>query len=169
MDKITFLISHLDVSLITNIAIFLDNDVNLIMTILLLVVLTEQRMNKVGKIIFAIILATLIGAMLKQVIQFERPCVSNPAKIVCPSSFSFPSGHTLLVFTVFLAFLNKKYFPIYLAFGIFVAFSRIYLGVHSLEDIAGSIALAPLVYYITDGMWNFIGKTFERNLAIPIH
>ncbi len=154
MDKITGIIAHLDVPAITIIASFLNSDINLIIITLFFVFLTEQRKNKIGKIICAVILATLIGAVLKEVIHTDRPCISDSAKIICPSSYSFPSGHTILVFTVALAFLNKKYFPFYLAYAIFVAFTRIYLGVHSLEDIAGSIALAPFVYYITNEIWN---------------
>lgn len=161
MDGISIIISQLDVPALTAIASFLDHDIVIAAVTLLLVLVFERRKNKVGKVILAMALAVILGTAVKDLVHIDRPCVTVPAKIACPDSYSFPSGHTLLTFTVALAFLNKKEFPFYLAFAVFVAFTRIYLGVHSFEDVAGSMALAPFVYYLADSMWGRISNFLE--------
>lgn len=80
--------------------------------------------------------------LLKEIIKKPRPI--NPFEM----NFSFPSGHTFMIFIIVSA-LAYLFWPkykkiIYLLFGAagLVAFTRIYLNVHWLSDIFGSIALA---------------------------
>jgi len=49
-----------------------------------------------------------------------------------------------------IAFLNKKNYPLFLLFGMFTAFTRLHLGVHTLEDVAAALPVAFLSYYIAD-------------------
>ncbi|VVB98386.1 Undecaprenyl-diphosphatase [uncultured archaeon] len=156
MDALTLMIAQLNFPIVTWIAAMLDNDVVMVITTLLLVLATERRKEKVAKIALAILLAVILGTVVKDVVKIDRPCLITPAKIACPASYSFPSGHTLVAFTVMLAFLNKPSFVFYMFYAVFVAFTRIYLGVHSFEDVAGSIALAPFVYYAADKAWKLI-------------
>jgi undecaprenyl-diphosphatase len=156
MDALTLAISQLDFPIVTWVAMALDNEVLMVIVTLLIVLASERRKEKLGKILIAMALAVILGNTVKALVKIDRPCVIEPAKIACPDSYSFPSGHTLFAFTVALAFLNKPGFVPYLFYAVFVAFTRIYLGVHSFEDVAGSIALAPFVYYIADGAWKFL-------------
>ena len=71
-----------------------------------------------------------------------------------PSFDSFPSGHAMAAFSLygFCALVSKKAWVqgVFLVLGILIAFSRIYLGFHFLQDVvAGSIIgiLIALVGY----------------------
>jgi membrane protein DedA with SNARE-associated domain/membrane-associated phospholipid phosphatase len=99
--------------------------------------------------------AALIEA-LKHVSHHMRPDVVLQA----PATFSFPSGHTLLALTVFgfIAFLlsqnkplwlKKLYYSIVIVIVTLVALSRLYLNVHWLSDIVGSLLLGTILLCIT--------------------
>lgn len=100
---------------------------------------------------------------LKVAIARERPCreLEHIRLILpCPKSFSMPSGHAITSFAVATPFfyLPRAYialvwrlYPVVLAS--FIAFSRLYLGVHYPTDVlAGTflgilIGLAPSILY----------------------
>ncbi|HET7319227.1 MAG TPA: phosphatase PAP2 family protein [Nitrospirota bacterium] len=100
---------------------------------------------------------------LKVAIARERPCreLEHIRLILpCPKSFSMPSGHAITSFAVAapLFYLPRAYialiwrlYPVVLAS--FIAFSRLYLGVHYPTDVlAGTflgilIGLAPSILY----------------------
>ncbi|MFA5133910.1 MAG: phosphatase PAP2 family protein [Patescibacteria group bacterium] len=63
---------------------------------------------------------------------------------------SFPSGHTIIAFTLAFSifWLNKKWGSLFLVGAFLVAVSRIIVGVHYPTDILGGIAIAFLVSLI---------------------
>lgn len=156
LDSLTVSIARMDVQWITYAAVALDNEILFALSLLALVLLTERRREKIAKIALAALVAMLLAAGVKAVLKVERPCDGLVSKIACPSNYSFPSGHTIVAFTVMLAFLNKPTFMLYFIYAVFVAFTRIYLGVHSFEDVAGSIAFAPFAYYAGEIAWRKI-------------
>ena len=96
----------------------------------------------------AVLFAVLGSFLLKLGLQVPRPeVVAHP-----PGSWSFPSGHTLKAVVLF-GFLSVmiarplsdrwRWFPYSLAAMLIfaVALSRLYLGVHWLSDVAGSLTL----------------------------
>ncbi len=116
--------------------------------------------------LYSIILATgyassaLITLILKNIIMRPRPLA---ALIDIPSSYSFPSGHTLtgIFFYILLWYLltykksNKVKILTFIPFtiiGLLIGFSRIYLGVHYFSDVMGGIIYVipclACVYYI---------------------
>ena len=78
--------------------------------------------------------------------------------MACPTSYSFPSIHAAAAFALMLSFINKQSYPVYLLFGLFVSFTRIYLGVHQLEDITASLAIAAVCFYAFDILVNDSGN-----------
>ena len=144
-------------SAITFLSIFLSNEFIFFAIVAAMVFITEKRKEKRLKIILAIIIACALVVGLKMFFAEPRPCESSAGIIDCPSFFffnySFPSGHATIAFLLMLAFLDKPSFPFYWVFAFFVAYSRIFLGVHNFEDIAGALVLAPIAYYITDLIW----------------
>lgn len=89
---------------------------------------------------------------LKRTCNRTRPCAIEPhcwATLLPPDQFSFPSGHSIMAFSVAVAI--GMFYPALLPGLIFcassVAVSRILLGMHFLSDvIAGSAIGAALGY-----------------------
>jgi membrane-associated phospholipid phosphatase len=90
----------------------------------------------------ALILAFLLGLFFKPFLGEIRPCVYVPGKIPCPLDNSLPSLHALLAFTLAIVSLGNRSFPIYLLYSLFIAFSRVYLGVHTISEVAAGLSLA---------------------------
>lgn len=114
--------------------------------------------------------AGIITYLSKLLIARPRPLTSL---INMPSTYSFPSGHTLtsivfyIMLTYLLTFNSKKEVrnsSIILAtiFSLFISFSRPYLGVHYLSDILGGILLSiPILLMII----NIIDKNFKKKIS----
>ena len=144
-------------SIITFLSVLLSNEFIFFAVVAAMVFLTEKRKDKRAKIILAMIIACVMVIGLKMFFAEPRPCENSIGIVGCPSflffGYSFPSGHATIAFLLMLAFLDKPSFPFYWLFAFFVAYSRIFLGVHTFEDIAGALVLAPIAYYITDLVW----------------
>lgn len=102
--------------------------------------LREQK--KLSFLASALVIAVLLGLFFKPFLQEARPCVELPGKIPCPNDYSLPSLHALFAFTLAIVSLGNRSFPIYLIYAVFIAFSRVYLGVHTVIEVAAGLALA---------------------------
>jgi len=102
--------------------------------------LGEQK--RLGFVVLTLAIAFALGFGFKAFFHEQRPCVSLPAKIECPTDYSLPSVHSLLAFTLVIGAIGNRSFAIYLIYAIFIAISRVYLGVHTISDIAAGLALA---------------------------
>ncbi len=144
-------------SALTEVSLLLGNELIFFLVVGAMVFLAEKRPEKRKKIILGIIIISLMVLALKNVFAAERPCIGMDAEYGCPAfplmEYSFPSGHAAVAFLLMIAFLDKKSFPVFWLFALFIAFSRLFLGVHNFEDIAGALVLAPIAYHITDVLW----------------
>lgn len=95
------------------------------------------------------VLAAVAMYFLKDLCQDPRPPAELSIEGTRPDSFGFPSGHTLIaiVFWSSLAFeLRKQWFTILAVILILgIAFSRLYLGVHDVEDVLGGLLFGFLI------------------------
>ena len=100
-----------------------------------------------------IVIALLLGMGFKAFLQEPRPCVETPGKIPCPLDFSLPSIHALLTFTLVILAVGNSSFAIYLIFALFTAFSRVYLGVHTITEVMAGLALAFFACVLAEIFW----------------
>ena len=150
-DYITAYLSGFNTSDLTAVSALLDSDLIFGVLLIAVMLLGERRQEKIKKILMVLILAFVISTAAKELFKIPRPCADLlQSKIQCPKSYSFPSTHATLSFALALAFLNKRSYPAYLLFAIAVSFTRIYLFVHSLTDIAGGIVIAAISYYLVE-------------------
>ena len=139
-----------------------DTAFALLFSIALILALTflfkEQR--RLPFMVAAVAIALLLGVSLKLFLQEERPCAVMPGKIACPNDFSLPSIHSLLTFTLAIVAIGNRSFAFYLVYAVFTAFSRVYLGVHTIPEVASGLALAFLACVLCEMLW--------RSLRLPI-
>lgn len=98
--------------------------------------------------LLSIFITSLTIYGMKITLQVPRPCVPCTDSVsdcnpYCPADFSFPSGHSGTIFALFVSFFliyrRNRSLPLFI-FPVIVAYSRIFLGVHTYVDvIAGSI------------------------------
>lgn len=150
MDTITAMALSFQDPVLHFIGIMLDSALLYAVLIFAVLYLVEKRDEKRRKVAASLVLTFLAVAGLKFVMGKERPCA---AEGWCPGDYSFPSMHAAIAFTLMTGFLNKKSFPLFLLFALFVSFTRLNLGVHVFVDIAGALPVAMVSYYVTDIFW----------------
>ena len=147
-----------------------------LMVVVVVAILFYDKKN--GKTIAMTLLLALIinfaitdGLFKNMLINFDllpfrdRPFVSYPSEIIAIgrqfTDASFPSGHMtaiLAVFTVIVYYYRRWWWPISL-FIIFLAFSRLHLGMHYPSDV-----LAGMVFGIIYGALSIWGVRFVETL-----
>jgi len=124
------------------------------------------------KLILSIILASAASAALKLVFKVDRPWVRDerivPIRTETAGGYSMPSGHTQtgasMWFSVQRSF--KKTWLTILAYTmmLLIAFSRVYLGVHTPQDVLAGMGFAIVGVLISHFAVN---KALEKNSVIP--
>ncbi|PSL23416.1 phosphatase PAP2 family protein [Chitinophaga ginsengisoli] len=127
----------------------------------------------------SLILTTAINVPLKNLFFAPRPRVYFagsqhpiyyvPHVEVLANNFSFPSGHTVCAFTMALVLTyitpRKTFGYLYLLLALLVAYSRMYMSQHFLEDVTAGSILATVVTiiwlswfdnrpFLSDPRWN---------------
>jgi membrane-associated phospholipid phosphatase len=157
MDAISTAALAVNDPLLRSIGMFLDNSWIYAAIILILLFIGESRNSKRAKVMVCLLLAISGVMLVKNLLAVDRPCAGLPS---CPLDYSFPSMHAVAAFALMTAFLDKKAFPAYLVFALFVGFTRLNLDVHTFRDIAGALPIALVSYYVTDMIWPKIEKRF---------
>lgn len=131
------------------------------------------------RIAFGLFVSAILVQGLKITFRIPRPWIRNPelnpvqAVIDTATGYSFPSGHTQGATSLFgmLALITRKRWLkvvcLCLIFG--VAFSRMYLGVHTLQDVSASVLVTGAVILIVYQVLNvkFTNRT-RKMVAIAI-
>ncbi|AIJ06145.1 lipoprotein B [Methanocaldococcus bathoardescens] len=123
-----------------------------LIAITILIILIKNR--KFGiKLISILFLAVIILFSLKYLINEPRPyLVLENVHLLCyeGNEPSFPSGHTTLAFTLAtsLLYYSRKIGLLFLIWAIFVAYSRVYVGVHYPFDVLAGIIIGIVCGYL---------------------
>ncbi len=152
MDPFTAFAFNIGAEPLTAVSLLLNNDVFYLFLIVALVLVAERRNPKRLKIFSALLLAVLFAVVIKSLTVAERPCAQMGLDY-CPADYGFPSLHATVAFTLMVSFLNKRSYWFFMAFAIFVSFTRLVLAVHLFIDIAAALPLALISYYMVDVLW----------------
>ena len=97
----------------------------------------------------AVILSFIISFILKIVVSRQRPEEAIVGNFLGLNDYSFPSTHSMLVFSVLPIMIQKtRHGKIYLLMAALVAFSRVYLNVHYLSDIVFGAILGYCIGFL---------------------
>jgi len=90
----------------------------------------------------------LLTDLAKGFYKVERPCQLIAGKVECPKTYGFPSLHASTSIVFPLVALGTNSFIIFYLAAIFIAVSRIYLGVHTLDQVVGGLCVGIVSYFI---------------------
>jgi undecaprenyl-diphosphatase len=108
--------------------------------------------HQAGRLLWLSLAAFLISTglvhLIKRRVKRDRPVRHTEVRFLVPKTEhgSFPSGHTATTFA--LAAVLAWYFPVWavplLVLGAVIGYSRVYVGVHFLSDVAAAAAIGVL-------------------------
>lgn len=154
-----FIDKNMHIPILDKIMVFFTTIGNLgiVWIVIFLILLISKKYRKVGLIgLIALLLTQIIcNDLLKNLFQRERPFLSYPELVLLiksPTSYSFPSGHTMSSFAsafVIAKHIKKLAIPTFILASL-IAFSRLYLYVHFLTDVMVGIILGYIVYVLAN-------------------
>lgn len=175
IDPVTSAIASADIPLFTWVSAFFDQYtyvllLGLAVAVYLLYPHVQRNRLRIVTFATALIVAGGLALLLKSAIQIPRPCVEANALLKlasCPMDFAFPSGHTAFAFVFAAASLGTRFFPLFLILSMLIGLSRVYLGVHSINDVAAGAAMGLATYFVVEGWLRRIvpGLISERERA----
>ena len=152
---------------------FLGEETFIVVVLCLLFWCVNKNLSyKIGATFF---LGGLLTQGLKITFQIPRPWVLDPnfqpvgSAIEAATGFSFPSGHTASAGSLFfpLAFsVRERWRWSLAAIPFIVAFSRMYLGVHTLLDVGCALAITVVFAAIVQAV--SVTKLWDRPFAIAL-
>ena len=159
--SITGYISSIKLGWLTTIGLLIDNDILFAALIIIIGIYLIREMDKRVRFGVALAIAYITATILKNVLAVPRPCAQD-ITVICPASFSLPSMHATMVFTLAFSLLDRKAFIPVLAFALFVCFTRINLGVHTFEDVAAALPVAFISMLVADELYKRYSRWKKR-------
>lgn len=164
-DPITLFISGLNFGWLTLVSAIIDNDIFFAALVLAVAFFAESG-KKRNRLLLNLVIIFAIGLAVKSIVQEPRPCTEGIiSKIACPTDFAFPSNHALIAFALATALWKKPKGYLYSVAAAFVAFTRVYLGIHSMFDVVGGAAIGIVAYVVLDFIWKAASVEYKIKLA----
>ncbi|MCE4624589.1 MAG: phosphatase PAP2 family protein [Desulfurococcales archaeon] len=117
------------------------------------------RSETLRNLTVSIVLAGLVGGILKGLVGRERPpgySGNVVAKLVTIDVFSFPSGHAIAVGVFLYYSIGGSLFPLALVWSALVSLSRLLLGAHYVGDVLAGLGIGLVTSYLVEvffGRW----------------
>lgn len=147
MGPITSYIASQNIALFTELSLFLDQYLYVVLPLFILVFYRKLGRRRIASIFLCMLLLYLSVTYLKVFFHELRPC-NDYLKENCPDDYAFPSGHSAVAFAFAYFSIGTVAFPLYYMSAFIVAVSRIYLGVHTLNDVVGGAVTGIFCYYV---------------------
>ncbi|MFH1286075.1 MAG: phosphatase PAP2 family protein [Candidatus Micrarchaeota archaeon] len=168
MGVITSFISQLAIPFITEVSFLFQEQAYVMLALLTLLTFPFFKLRKR-------ILITVLGVLLLIAVVYAaksyyaqpRPCLTQDVRYPCeagePTSYqSFPSGHAAVSFLLVAATLGTPVFALYLILAFLISFTRLYLGVHTLNDVVAGIAIGIAVYALAEIIVNRFIEVWKK-------
>lgn len=166
-----FIVNNIKSTFMDKFMVFITSlgDGAVIWLIIGILMMRTKKYRSYGRIL---LLTLLVGSItgnlvIKNLVERVRPCNANPLVemiIERPTTYSFPSGHSLTSFAAaFILLKTDKRFGIgAMVLAALIAFSRVYLYVHYFSDILAGALIGMIVALV---MYNFINCKFRNGQA----
>lgn len=151
MDLASRTIFSINDGLLTALSIaFNEPAIALAVAIIFFLLFVQKKTDRASPIFVSLVLIFLLIDPLKSFLLVPRPCMELAAKVPCPLDSSMPSGHAVVSGAFLLASVGTSLFPAVLPLSLLVSFSRVYLGLHTIADVAGGIAVGAAIYALCE-------------------
>ena len=120
---------------------------NLYPMAMFLALLSWFTVKKKEALLVALIMLFLLLPAIKDFYAVPRLCAGIAG---CPVDFAFPSGHATVAFLFAAASIGLPASFFFLPFAVFVGWSRLFLGVHTLDQVVGGAALAFVAFFLAE-------------------
>ncbi|MCX6767374.1 MAG: phosphatase PAP2 family protein [Candidatus Micrarchaeota archaeon] len=108
-------------------------------------------------LLLALLAVYFLTPVVKDFYAVERPCADNGG---CPNSYGFPSTHAAAAFVFVAAGIGSAIILFFLPAAVLIAYTRLYLGVHTIDQVAGGVAFAFVVYFLVEWLWERLSERF---------
>ncbi len=121
----------------------------------------------------------LINQLLKNIFCIYRPWIRNPKVVPLEAAkegatgYSFPSGHTQIAASEFLSIARWQKKRIWLVgicifMTLLVMFTRMYLGVHTLQDVLASLLVSIVIIFANAKLLSWVDGGEKRDLIVLV-
>lgn len=129
------------------------------------IVISVFTVKNRSALLIALLFAVIAGPLLKDYYNQERPCVDGTGLAPCPYDAGLPSMHAMAATVFAVASLGTPAFLFFAPAAVLVGYSRIYLNVHSPEQVAAGLALGIALFSFAMGM----RARFKREKPFAVH
>lgn len=159
--KVTKLIASQRIEIFTVFSIYVDYYMYLLLPLSILFFYKKVGRRRIASLLLSLLLIYLSVGCLKEFFKQPRPC-DRYTKVWCPSDYSFPSGHSAVAFAFVFFSIGTAAFPFYYLTAFLVALSRVYLGVHTFNDVVAGAVIGIFAYYagekVVDACLRYAGE-----------
>ncbi len=148
MGPVTSFLASQNIGILTAFSLFADQYTYIVLPALIIVFYKKLGRRRVASLALCMLLLYISVTSLKMVLRQGRPC-NEYLKTSCPEDYAFPSGHASVAFAFAFFSVGTVAFPFYYVSAFLIALSRIYLGVHTLNDIVGGVVIGIFSYFVS--------------------